>query len=82
VGSLIYVPKGTLHAHKNVSEGIGRLLASQTPGGLYERFFEQVGKKAVDGGVRPLVFEDHPDIRSIVEVAAEHGIEIPPPVAQ
>ena len=23
-GSLIYVPKGTLHAHKNVGEGVGR----------------------------------------------------------
>jgi len=34
MGSLIYVPKGTLHAHKNVGEGVGRMLVSQTPGGL------------------------------------------------
>jgi quercetin dioxygenase-like cupin family protein len=31
-GSLIYIPRGTLHAHKNVGEGTGRLLLSQTPG--------------------------------------------------
>jgi mannose-6-phosphate isomerase-like protein (cupin superfamily) len=79
--SLIYVPKGTLHAHKNIGEGVGRMLVTQTPGGLYERFFEQVGNKAVDGEVGPPVFEDHPDVRRIVEVAAKYGIEIPLPTA-
>ena len=59
-----------------VGEGVGRMLVTQTPGGLYERFFEKVGK-AVDGDGGPLVFEDHRDMRRIVEVAAEHGIEIP-----
>ncbi len=34
VGPLIYVSKGTLHAFKNLGEGSGRLLNSQTPGGL------------------------------------------------
>jgi quercetin dioxygenase-like cupin family protein len=29
---LLYVPKGTLHAHRNVGEGVGRMLAAQTPG--------------------------------------------------
>jgi quercetin dioxygenase-like cupin family protein len=32
VGSLIYVPRGILHTHKNVGEGPGRMLVSQTPG--------------------------------------------------
>ena len=80
-GSLLYVPKGTLHAHEYVGEGVGRMLVTQTPGGLYEHFFEEVGKPAEDEG-RPLVFEDHPDMKSIVEIAAEHGIEIPLPIAQ
>ena len=31
-GSLLYVPKGTLHTHKNVGEDVGRMLSSQTPG--------------------------------------------------
>ena len=81
-GSLLYVPKGTLHAHKNVGEGVGRMLVTQTPGGLYEHYFEQVGKKAVDGEARPPDFEDQQDMRRIVEVAAAHGIEIPPSIAQ
>jgi quercetin dioxygenase-like cupin family protein len=64
VGSLIYVPKGNLHAHKNVGEGVGRLLVTQTPGGLYERFFES------------LIFEDQPDVARIPALAARYGIEI------
>lgn len=44
-GSLIYVPKGNLHAHKNVGEEPGRMLVSQTPGGLHERFLEDVGRR-------------------------------------
>ncbi len=83
-GSLIYVPKGNLHSHQNCGEGLGRMLVTQTPGGLYEHFFEQVGKvgkKAVDGEVRPPVFEDHAHMRKFVEVAAEYGIEIPVPIA-
>ena len=80
-GSLLCVPRGTLHAHKNVGEDVGRLLATQTPGGLYERFFEEVGE-AVDGKAGPLVFRDQPDAVRIVEVAAEYGIEIPFPIAQ
>ena len=31
-GSLIYVPKGNLHAHTNFGEGMARMLLSQTPG--------------------------------------------------
>ncbi len=80
-GSLLYISKGTLHAHKNVGEGVGRLLVTQTPGGLYEHFFEEVGKPVDrDGG--PLDFEEQPDLGRIMAVASEHGIEIPPPIAE
>jgi mannose-6-phosphate isomerase-like protein (cupin superfamily) len=78
--SLLYVPKGTLHAHKNVGEDVGRMLVTQTPGGLYESFFEEVGKP-LDGEAEPPVFEDQPGAKLIVKVAAEHGIEIPEPIA-
>ena len=61
---------------------MGRMLVTHTSGGLYEHFFEQVGKKAVDGELRPPVFEDQPDVESIVPIAAKYGIEIPLPIAQ
>lgn len=79
--SLLYVPKGTLHAHRAIGGGEGRMLLTQTPGGSYERFFEAVGKPAEHEG-RPLASESQPDMRRIVQIAAEHGIEIPVPITR
>ena len=83
-GSLIYVPKGTLHTHKNVGDGVGRMLLTQTPGGLYELFFEKAGRTADsddDGG--PPASEERPEVEGrIVEVASEYGIEVPPPIVE
>jgi mannose-6-phosphate isomerase-like protein (cupin superfamily) len=80
-GSLLYVPQGTLHTHKNAGEGVGKMLVTQTPGGLYELFFEEVGKP-VDGDGGSLLFEDQPDVKRIVTIGAQYGIEIPSPTAQ
>lgn len=77
-GSLIYVLKGILHSHKNVGKGVGRMLVTQTPGGLYERFFEEAGKPA-DGGGERAFGERQPEAKGLVKIAAEHGIEIPAP---
>jgi mannose-6-phosphate isomerase-like protein (cupin superfamily) len=77
-GSLLYVPKGNLHAHKNVGESIGRMLVSQTPGGLHERFFEEVGEEAPDR--RELRVPERPEnLARTREIAAGYGIEIPLP---
>ena len=51
---------------------------SQTSGSLYERFFEEVGKP-VDLEAGALICNDQPDVGTIAETAAEHGIEIPAP---
>jgi hypothetical protein len=51
---------------------------SQTSGGLYERFFVEVGKP-VDLEAGALICEDQQDVGRIVETAAEDGIEIPAP---
>ena len=75
-GFLLYFPKGILHSHKNVGEGVGRMLLTQTPGGLYEHFFEEVGKP-VEGEVGWLVRKDEPEVANIVAIAAKYGIEIP-----
>jgi quercetin dioxygenase-like cupin family protein len=75
-GSLLYVPKGNLHAHKNVGEGTGRMLVSQTPGGLHERFFEELGEPVKDT-LSP-VSEEPPNVQRIGTIAAKYGIEISP----
>jgi mannose-6-phosphate isomerase-like protein (cupin superfamily) len=79
-GSLLYIPKGTLHGHQSVGAGVGRMLVSQTPGGLYERFFKEVGK-SVDGEAGPLAEEAQLDSETIAAIGVEYGIEIPLPVA-
>ena len=77
-GSLVYVPRGSLHAFKNVGEEKGRLLLSQTPGGLHERFFEEIGEEATDRTTPP-VGAKSPDLLALVAVAAKYGTEMPAP---
>ena len=73
VGSLICVPRGNLHTHKNVGEGVGRMLVSQTPGGSHERFFEELAGNPT----APPVSRDSPDVEKVAAIAAKYGIEIP-----
>jgi mannose-6-phosphate isomerase-like protein (cupin superfamily) len=75
-GSLLYVPKGTLHTHSNVGEGAGRMLVTQTPGGLYERFFEEVGQEMVSKASMAFSEEGSPEAARVAESAARYGIEI------
>jgi quercetin dioxygenase-like cupin family protein len=76
-GSLIYVPRGTLHAHKNVGEGTGKMLLTQTPGGLYERFFEEAGVPGTDLSSPPPAPSPE-EVQRLVELGREYGIEYPP----
>ena len=73
-GSLLYVPKGILHAYRNVGEGRGRMLVNQTPGGLHERFFEDLGKPAEDTSTPGP--EEPPNAQRIGAIATKYGIEI------
>jgi mannose-6-phosphate isomerase-like protein (cupin superfamily) len=59
-GSLIYVPKGDLHAFENTGETTGRMLISQTPGGVYEGFVEEVGEPATAARLRLQRQSNHP----------------------
>ena len=77
-GALLYVPRGTLHSFENVGDDLGRVLICQTPGGLHERFIEEVGEIAADGEEPPAVFAA-PDFAALATVAARYGVEMPPP---
>jgi quercetin dioxygenase-like cupin family protein len=79
--SLIYVPKGNLHTHKNVGERLARMLISQTPGGSHERFIEALGEAVADA-TSPPVSEGLSDVKRIAVIAAKYGIEIPQPIAR
>ncbi len=78
-GSLLYVPKGTQHAHRNVGEVPGRMLTTHTPGDLYELFFENAGRPADGDDLEPPAFGVRPhEDKWIVQVASEFGIEDTP----
>ncbi len=79
-GSLVYVPKGNLHAFRNTGETTGRMLVSQTPGGLYEGFVEEVGTPAAGEGVPPETKEPPEDVERLAAVGALHGVEMVPPL--
>ena len=81
-GSLIYVPKGTLHAFNNAGTASGRMLVSQTPGGLHGRFIEEGGKLlAAEGSAPPAMVEGPLGVERLVAIGVEYGVEIvsPPP---
>jgi quercetin dioxygenase-like cupin family protein len=79
VGSLIYVPRGNLHTHKNVGEGLGRMLVSQTPGGSHERFIEEIGEPATGEAVPPAAQKPPEVLERIAMIGAEYGVEIVSP---
>ncbi len=80
--SLVYVPKGNLHAFRNTGETTGRMLVSQTPGGLYEGFVEEVGEPATDENAPPPPETEEPpeEAERLAAVGAEYGVEMVSPL--
>jgi mannose-6-phosphate isomerase-like protein (cupin superfamily) len=76
-GSLVYVPRGHLHSHVNVGGKPGKLLVILTPGGLHERFFEDIGEPSKDLPAPP-VAEGRLGGEAVAGIAARYGIEMVP----
>ncbi len=75
-GALIYVPKGTLHTHKNMAEDVSRMLVTQTPAGLSEKFFEETGSPGTGlSSASPAPTPE--ELRRMVELGRRYGIEYP-----
>ena len=72
-GSVVYVPKGNLHTYRNAGRAAGRLLITQTPGGMHERFFEEIGEPATEWAPT----KDAPV--GLAATAAKYGIEMATP---
>jgi quercetin dioxygenase-like cupin family protein len=70
-GGYAFVPRGTVHALTNVGEGLGRLLLLITPGGLREKFFDDIG------GARgiPQALAGSADVERAATIAAKYGTE-------
>jgi quercetin dioxygenase-like cupin family protein len=70
VGSVVYAPRDSVHTFKNVGKEPSRLLVSTSPGG-FETFFSRCAEEFAKPGA--------PDMQSIVEISAEHGIHFVEP---
>ena len=79
--SLIYVSRGNLHAFKNIGEATGRLLVSQTPGGLHERFIEEAGEPLAAEETTSPAKQEMPDIERLLAIGAKYGVEIVSPAS-
>ena len=73
-GGYAFVPRETIHAYTNTGGRPARMLILVTPGGIHEKFFEEMGRLATSGG-------EAPSVEQIVAVARRYGIEILPPPA-
>ena len=71
-GSLVEVPRGTVHAFQNHGTAPARRLVMFTPAGV-ERFFAEVGVPATDRRSPPA---ERLDPRELLEAAARCGWEI------
>ncbi len=71
--SYVYVPMGTDHGFKNISNRPGRLVLIITPGGL-EGFFEGIGQVIDDPQNPPPPPAGPPDFAKAAQVAAKYNI--------
>ncbi len=77
-GGYAFVPRRTVHALTNVGGGPGRVLVLVTPGGLREKYFDEMGRAS---GV-PQVLTGPADIERAAAIAAKYGTEfLSPPAA-
>lgn len=75
-GSLIRVPKGTLHGFRNIGHTPGKLIDYHTPGG-FERFFEEAGVPCLDADKGPP--QGELDMAKVADCLRRHGMELPGP---
>jgi glyoxylate utilization-related uncharacterized protein len=81
-GSLVYVPKGNMHAFENAGETTGKLLVSQTPGGAYEGFVDEVGEASTGEGRLQATAGSPNNAEKLAAVGALYGVETVPPLPQ
>ena len=72
-GSFVFIPRGTLHAFKNVSDRPSRMVLLVTPAG-FERFFFEVGLPARPGEAAPLPGPD--ELARTLAAAPKYGLEV------
>ena len=75
-GGFAFVPRGTVHNFRNVTDVPARILVGFTPGGI-EGFFRESGRRAIDDGPAPAV--DEAEISRTTASAERHGLVLVTP---
>lgn len=78
-GDYIHIPLGgAVHAFKNESAGIARLLCTVSPAGL-DSFFREIGRPVAHGEFLPPVKPDEQELQRIKDLFKRYGQEMFPP---
>ena len=72
-GDFVFIPRGTVHRFRNVSQSASRMLLWMTPAG-FEGFLFRVGQPARPGEQAPPLSAE--EIARSVAIAHEYGMEI------
>ena len=70
VGSVVYVPRTTVHAFTNTGTQKGKILFIETPAGPLERWLEEAGEQVSDPSTPP---EGEPDMDKLLASAQRTG---------
>jgi mannose-6-phosphate isomerase-like protein (cupin superfamily) len=71
VGSVTYVPRGTVHGFRNTGESEARLLTLNVPGGLHEELFAAMSQLPPPASPE--------DGAALIALASRYGTQILPP---
>ena len=72
-GGFAFVPRGTVHNFRNVTDAPARILVGFTPGRI-DGFFRAAGRPATDDGPAPPL--DGDEIARTMTAAAEYGLQL------
>jgi mannose-6-phosphate isomerase-like protein (cupin superfamily) len=74
-GGHVFIPVGTVHAFQNTGDGPARMLIVNSPGGIHQGFFLEVGVPVEDPANPPAVNMEE-QIGRVMEIAPKYGIEM------
>lgn len=66
VGEAIFIPRGSVHHHQNLHEGVSRSLSVLTPGTIGRGYFEEIAAVINAPG--------KPDLARVKEIMLRHGL--------
>ncbi len=73
-GTLVHIPRGTVHAFRNIGSKRGKMLNYHTPGG-FEKFFQSAGTECRDIKLGPP--KTAPNFAKFAMICRDHGMVLP-----